>query len=129
MRTRERIVREDEQRYPVRFQSACARWQFQKYALDKDARQKNGANAKFVVPFVVRVSDSSKLSENAYYNDQVVSCDANRDGLLSDDEVAEYSYWMAQNTKPSDDESTVHATDAKEPPQQIGSREPPPRRR
>lgn len=42
------------------------------------------------------------LSENAYYNDEAARCDTNGDGLLSDLEVAEYSYIKANDLHESD---------------------------
>jgi len=122
MRMRERVVREGEQRFPVRFQSAYAKRQFQQYALDDKARRKTSSSADLIIPFVIWDSDSSVLSQNAYYNNQIVSCDANSDGMLTDAEVAEYSSLMAQPAKIPADEPTAHATDEAKPEAQIGAR-------
>ena len=121
MRMRERVAREGEQRFPVRFQSAYAKRQFQQYALDDKARRKTSSSTDLIIPFVIWDSDSSVLSQNAYYNDQIVSCDANSDGLLTDAEIAEYSSLMAQPEKTPGDEPMARATDEAKQDAQFGA--------
>lgn len=102
LRKRERVIRESEPRRVTHFQSARAQQQFQGHALNAKARRQTGSRRFLAIPFLVVNSESSVLSENAYYNDEAVRCDTNGDGLLSDLEVAEYSYIKAKDLHESD---------------------------
>jgi hypothetical protein len=85
--TRERVVREDEQRRSVRFSSPRAQRDFQTAALDPKTRRSNESSNLFGIPFLMFYYHCTKLSENAYYNDQLADCDSDGDGLITDDEV------------------------------------------
>ncbi len=83
-----RVVRQDEIRERVEFESDEAAATFHAVATDDDARSALRGEASFGIPFVVGISHQSVLSPNAYYNDQVAMCDMNGDGFLSDEEIA-----------------------------------------
>jgi hypothetical protein len=85
--TRERVVREEEQRRNVHFSSPRAQRDFQSAALDPKTRRANESSSCFGIPFLMLYYHSTKLSENAYYNDQLADCDSDGDGLITDDEV------------------------------------------
>jgi hypothetical protein len=85
--SKESVIRQTETRQHVEFESPLARRAFLQRALDNEARLRNKSSHSFAVPFLIGLSYTSELSENAYYNDQLMTCDANSDGLISDAEA------------------------------------------
>jgi hypothetical protein len=88
--SRERVVREDEPRRSVRFSSTRAQRDFNTTALDPKDRRRNDSTSVLGVPFVMFYYNSTKLSDNAWYNDQLADCDGDGDGLITDTEVVAY---------------------------------------
>ncbi len=87
---RERVVREDEPRRSVRFASSRAQRDFRTAALDPKSRHKNDSFNVVGIPFLMFHYNGTKLSDNAYYNDQLADCDGDGDGLITDTEVVAY---------------------------------------
>ena len=114
LRSRNHVIRENEARRVMRFQSVGAQRQFQAHSLDAKARRKTGSRRFFAIPFVVFNNESSVLSENAYYNDEAARCDTNGDGLLSDFEVAEYSSSKAKDVQESENAAPPEVAKAKQ---------------
>jgi hypothetical protein len=85
------VLRQDEPRRTVQFESDLARQAFGARAYDDKAREAQ-SKAKFVaIPFLLWYSRTDVKSENAYYNDQVAACDANADGLITLDEALAFN--------------------------------------
>lgn len=96
------VVRQEEARQRVEFESPFAQQAFLQRALDEEARHRNKSEHSFAVPFLIGLSYTSELSENAYYNDQLVTCDANSDGLISNAEAAAFAGPTYSNAAYSD---------------------------
>jgi hypothetical protein len=88
----EKVVQPDAKRVAVDFESEQALATFQKavaarYAGDGGVVSRSG----FAIPFVIGASEKRVLSENAFYNAQVVKADADGDGRLSEAEARVYA--------------------------------------
>ncbi|HUY35181.1 MAG TPA: hypothetical protein VMV69_20720 [Pirellulales bacterium] len=95
--TRERIVREDEPKRSVRFSSPRAQRDFNTTAMNSQDRHRNDSTNVLCIPFVMFYTNSTKLSDNACYNDQLADCDGDGDGLVTDREVVAYQDLKARN--------------------------------
>ncbi|MBX9583921.1 MAG: hypothetical protein K2X87_26785 [Gemmataceae bacterium] len=80
------VVRADETRRPVRFESPAAADTFHKALKDKDNGGSLGGTC-FGVPFVTLYARHKKLAENARFNDAVGRCDTDQDGLITQHEA------------------------------------------
>lgn len=81
------VVRQDEQRRPVQFESESAKNIFQAGVV-KMSDHKEGSNPHVVaIPFLCWYSRVDVPSDNAVYNDQVAACDSNGDGLIATSEA------------------------------------------
>jgi hypothetical protein len=80
------VVRAEETRRPVRFESAAAAETFHQ-ALKDDADDGSLGGACFGVPFVTLYARHKKLAENARFNDAVSRCDTDQDGLITQHEA------------------------------------------
>ena len=89
--TQKRVIRENEARFPVQFESQNAAESFHTIANSEDIRKSLGSSASFGVPFLIGLSRESVPSQNAFYNDQVIRCDINSDGFISDQEANSFS--------------------------------------
>jgi hypothetical protein len=89
--SQKRVIREDERRMHVHFESPSAAESFNKVANSEDMRKANGSSSSFGIPFVVGLSHEAVPSQNAFYNDQVTRCDANSDGFISNEEAQSFS--------------------------------------
>lgn len=87
MHASEKVVRQDERRERVDFESDFARRSFQGRALSGEARREAGGKFAFGIPFIAGFARSTVVSQNAWYNDQIAVCDADGDRLITDDEV------------------------------------------
>jgi hypothetical protein len=85
------VVRQDEPRRPVQFESSAAQQAFSARAFDEEAREKAAKTSFFAVPFLLWWSKTNVLSEGAYFNDQVAACDADGDGVISVQEALAYN--------------------------------------
>jgi hypothetical protein len=94
---RERVVREDEPRHSVRFTSSRAQRDFNTTASDPKIRHLNDSTSVVGVPFLMFYYKSTKLSDNAYFNDQLADCDGDGDGWITDEEVLAYQDLKARN--------------------------------
>lgn len=78
------IVRSEETRRPVKFESVEAAETFNKVVKDQDG---NLGGAYFGVPFITLYHRDRKLSETAKFNDAVARCDTDQDGTITAQEA------------------------------------------
>ncbi len=96
----ERVIRQDEQLYEVGYQSALAEETFQACVSHPDAKD-SGKSGSFVgIPFLLAWARSERLSENAVHNDQIILCDTNGDGIITDLEALRYRDRYFPNVEP-----------------------------
>ena len=89
---KERVVRANEPRVIVDFESEEGLIAFQSSVISRDTlRSRRQGSSDVLIPFLLNVETSSVLSDTAYYNDQVAMADVNRDGVLSDAEVSGFT--------------------------------------
>lgn len=74
------VVRGEESRRPVRFESQQAAEEFNGAVKWKS---KHLGGARLGVPFVTFYSRDRQLSESAHFNDCVARCDTDQDGLIT----------------------------------------------
>lgn len=74
------VVRGDEPRRPIRFESARAAETFNKTLKDKSAHL---GGTHLGVPFVTLYSKQRQLSDSAHFNDCVARCDTDQDGVVT----------------------------------------------
>src|SRR5262249_19756737 len=81
-------LRSEEPRRPVNFESPAVAERFEQ-AVHEHRKSSDGSVSAtgFSVLFVASYQRVKKLSENAFYNDQVAACDLNQDGLISQQEL------------------------------------------
>ena len=78
------VVRAEEGRRPVKFESAVAAETFHKALKDYDG---NLGGTCFGVPFVTLYHRQKTLSESARFNDAVARCDTDQDGTITQHEA------------------------------------------
>ena len=103
------VIRQDESRRQVQFESLAAQQAFSARAFDGEAREKAAKTNFFAIPFLLWWSKTNVLSEGAYYNDQVAACDADADGVISVQEA------LAYNPQSAVDVSTVAQSQPEQP--------------
>lgn len=88
----ERVVEPDAARRTVQFQSDAGLEQFQR-TVSRAYRKGDGvrSESEVAIPFVLHSESREMLSENAYFNEQVVKADMDGDGVLSDAECRAYA--------------------------------------
>jgi len=88
----EKVIEPDAPRTTVRFESEKGMAAFQK---ESEKRYRAGGGERgsgaFAIPFVIAVAEKRVLSENAFYNTQVLKADVNGDGTISDAEARVYA--------------------------------------
>jgi len=84
-----RVIRENEQPRPVRFESEQARNLFQA-GVNQMKAHKETTNFQLSFSLLGWRSQADVLSDNAVYNDEVLACDANGDGLITVQEAVAY---------------------------------------
>jgi len=90
-RTNRKVVRQDEARQGVQFESNLAQSAFTQAATDESKREAEGDSSGIYIPFLLAWGDETVLSPAAYYNDQIMLCDANGDGLITEAEAWAYN--------------------------------------
>lgn len=75
------VVRGEEPRRPVRFESTEAAEEFNRAVKWKSKASLGGAHVG--VPFVTLYSRQRQLSESAHFNDCVARCDTDQDGTIT----------------------------------------------
>jgi len=88
----EKVLEPEAERLTVRFENDEALETFQN-AVSKRYRHGDGeaGSSRFWLPFLVSVSETEVLSENAYYNRQVEKADVEKDGVISQAEAEIYA--------------------------------------
>lgn len=82
------VIRGDEQRIPVRFETTKAARLF----YDKCAGcDKKVGGTCFGVPFITFFSNQTTVSDNAVFNDQLRICDTDQDGFVTEHEALIYT--------------------------------------
>jgi hypothetical protein len=74
------VVRGEEPRRPIRFDSPGAAEEFQKAVKDKSAAL---GGTHMGIPFVTFYSKQRQLSDSAHFNDCVLRCDTDQDGVVT----------------------------------------------
>jgi hypothetical protein len=84
------VVRDQEPKRTVAFESEAAARLFCA-AVERQRKASYDDQEEFVwIPFITWISKSRRLSEAAFYNDQLVVCDTDGDGVITDAEAASY---------------------------------------
>lgn len=82
------VVRAEEQKLPVRFESGKASYKFH----EELKRRHNCVEGTWLgVPFVTFYRKTKALSENAFFNEQVRTCDTDQDSLVTEHEALVYA--------------------------------------
>lgn len=82
------VVRSDEARRPVSFELPAVAEKFSKVAKLDKAKQVGGVYTG--VLFITLYSREQWLGENAKFNDAVVKCDTDQNGVITDQEVESF---------------------------------------
>jgi hypothetical protein len=84
------VLRGDEQRAPIRFESAKAATEFQGQL---QVRQQNNqvSYSHVSVPFITLFERTRTLSDSAFFNEQVHRCDTDQNGLITEQEALVYA--------------------------------------
>ncbi len=85
------VIRQDEPRREVAFESPTAQQAFSAKAFDSEAREGAARSKVVAIPFLLWWSKMDVLSEGAYYNDQVAACDTDGNGMVSVQEALAYN--------------------------------------
>lgn len=85
-----RVVRQNEKPRPMQFQSEQARSLFEAGLVDAKSNKELSNAQVTAVPLLFWYSRLDVPSDNAVYNDQLLLCDANGDGMVADHEAAGY---------------------------------------
>lgn len=98
----ERVIRADEQLYEVSFESPLAEETFQACVAHPNA-DGDGQSGSFVgIPFLLAWARSERLSKNAVHNDQIILCDTNGDGMITNLEALRYRDRYFPNLDPAE---------------------------
>ena len=95
--SREKVLEPDAPRTTVNFESEEALASFQKEVATRYPEGSEQNSSFFGVPFVVGISTTKVLSENAFYNAQVRKADADGDGTISNAEARAYRVAKAES--------------------------------
>jgi hypothetical protein len=74
------VVRGEEARRPISFENAQAAEIFQKAMKDKPMTL---GETDISIPFITLYSKERQLSDSAFFNDCVIRCDTNQDGMIT----------------------------------------------
>lgn len=74
------VIRGEEPRRPIRFESLEAAEVFNKATKDKSA---NLGGTHLGIPFITLYSKDRQLSDSAHFNDCVLRCDTDQDGTIT----------------------------------------------
>lgn len=74
------VVRGEEPRRPIRFESQQSAEEFNQATKDKSAGL---GGTRLGVPFVTLYAKSRQLSDSAHFNDCVTRCDTDQDGVIT----------------------------------------------
>jgi hypothetical protein len=74
------VVRGEEPRRPVRFESTQAAEEFQRAVKDKSSSL---GGTHMGIPFITLYSRDRQLSDSAHFNDCVLRCDTDQDGTIT----------------------------------------------
>ena len=86
-----RVIRKDEQRQSVAFESDQGLLDFNTALRQRDsAGARHRGRSSFNIPFIISANSRHVLGRSAYFNDQVRIADVDADGVLSDAEVFAY---------------------------------------
>lgn len=85
-----KVIRRDEARRPVRFESDAALQAFNARAAEQKAAETNQARV-LAIPFLLWWSRLDAKSDSAHFNDETSACDADGDGLITEAEALAYN--------------------------------------
>jgi hypothetical protein len=78
------VMRGDEARRPIQFENPQVADKFQQEVKKQDGHV---GGSYLGVPFLTVFSRTQQLSENALWNECILKCDTNQDGMISEAEV------------------------------------------
>ncbi|MDA7978661.1 MAG: hypothetical protein MPJ50_07820 [Pirellulales bacterium] len=107
----ERVIRADEQLYEVGFQSPLAEETFLACVAHPDASEAGKSDSFLGIPFLLALARSERLSNNAIHNDQIILCDTNGDGLITNLEALRYRDRFYPGVDPSQPLAANHEED------------------
>jgi hypothetical protein len=90
------ILREHEKIRVVQFETDQARYAYESGVNELVAHQKPISGGATCIPFICLISNETKLSDSAIYNDQEPVCDTNGDGVISQEEALAYRNRITQ---------------------------------
>ena len=82
------VLRQNEPLHQPTFESEETRNAFEQYVNSEFENESNISSASFAIPFIVSLSRSKTVSENAIRNDIAARFDINRDNHISDHEAS-----------------------------------------
>lgn len=82
-----KVIDESAPRVAVDFESEAGMTAFVRHISHRYPAEKNKGSGYFGIPFIIGVSETRVLSENAHYNAAVDKIDLNQDGTVSDAEL------------------------------------------
>ena len=92
MASSKKVVHGDAERQAVEFEDETALMTFQK-KVEKRYHRGGGrlGTGSVTIPFIMAVSETKVLSENAFYNTQIAKADVNADGTITRAEARAYA--------------------------------------
>jgi hypothetical protein len=84
------IVRANEPRRDMQFESPFAQRTFNQLAFNEKRRNDSVSARMVAIPFLTMHVHTATPSENAFYNDQIAVCDTDGDGFITDSEAMSY---------------------------------------
>jgi|GEM_PF-3174829 len=93
MGNKTKILRKNEVRTIINFENEEARDLFHSKAKRKISQNKTVHDEALVIPFIVAYHTNAKLSEAARYNDEILQCDSDGDGLVTEQEAKVYKQY------------------------------------
>lgn len=113
-----RVVRQYEKPRSAQFESAQAQNLFEAGVVDMKSHKESSNPQVVAIPFVIWLSRMDELSDTAVYNDQLLVCDSNGDGLITTEEAFAFRAMAKSKAseKKSGDDSNLSQIASKIPP-------------
>lgn len=96
-----KVIDESAPRMAVEFESEQGMAAFVQHVRHRYPAEKSQGGGHFGIPFIIGVSETRVLSENAHYNAVVDKVDLNQDGTVSDAELRAAEILKTYEEKPT----------------------------
>jgi hypothetical protein len=106
--TTEETVRNGESRRPVAFQSETGERLFAATVEKQRERPADLGSRSLAIPFLAYISKTTRLSDAAIYNDEVVACDTDANGVITDAEAVAYHRLNCKSSGSPESEGDSH---------------------